>query len=126
MPTNMQMGCLKLFAFAVLFICQTYKTSSLLTTLYFLDLVRGSLSRISSHLGPAATIKYSCQAYGHAMLAGRKLLKKKKGVNQSNQANGSRNVNQSNQANRSRNVNQSNQANHSKNVNQSNQANGSG
>ena len=57
----------------------------------------------------------------HAIVVGRKLLR----VNQSNQANGSRNVNQSNQANRSRNVNQSNQANGSRNVNQSNQANGS-
>ena len=56
------------------------------------------------------------------MLAGRKLLQ----VNQSNQANGSRNVNQTNQANGSQNVKQSNQANGSRNVNQSNQANGSG
>ena len=61
------------------------------------------------------------------MPAGRKLLRHKGHVNQSNQANGSHHVNQSNQANGSGYsgyVNQSNQANGSSNVNQSNQANG--
>ena len=61
------------------------------------------------------------------MPAGRKLLRHKGHVNQSNQANGSRHVNQSNQANGSGYsgyVDQSNQANGSSDVNQSNQANG--